>query len=99
MEYLHEGDLTKHISTPLPEDSVQNISKQILEGLKVMHQQGIAHQHLKPEVIAGDFQHSSYSIILGFHYDTYTSHSQKLGGDGHENNGADHRGYAGSGSH
>ncbi|KAG0643263.1 kinase-like domain-containing protein [Tuber brumale] len=48
MEYLPEGDLTKHIGTPLPQDTVQNISKQILEGLKLMHQLGIAHRDLKP---------------------------------------------------
>ncbi|CUS11449.1 unnamed protein product, partial [Tuber aestivum] len=48
MEYLGEGDLTKHISTPLLQETVQTISKQMLEGLKVMHQQGIAHRDLKP---------------------------------------------------
>ena len=50
MEYLEEGDLTKHIGTPLPQETVRNISKQILEGLQVMHQQGIAHRDLKPAV-------------------------------------------------
>ena len=37
MEYFHEGDLTKHIGKPLQQETVQNISRQILEGLKVMH--------------------------------------------------------------
>jgi len=50
MEYLEGGDLTKHIGTSLPQETVQNISKQILEGLQVMHQQGIAHRDLKPAV-------------------------------------------------
>ncbi|PUU79614.1 calcium/calmodulin-dependent protein kinase type 1B, partial [Tuber borchii] len=48
MEYFEEGDLTKHMGTPLPQETVRNISKQILEALKVMHEQGIAHRDLKP---------------------------------------------------
>jgi len=48
MEYLPEGDLTKHIGSPLQQETVKTISKQILEGLKVMHQKGIAHRDLKP---------------------------------------------------
>ena len=50
MEYLPEGDLTKHIRLPLQQEIVQTISKQILEGLKVMHERGIAHRDLKPAV-------------------------------------------------
>ena len=50
MEYLEEGDLTKYIGTPLPQETVQTISKQILEGLQVMRQQRIALQDLKPSV-------------------------------------------------
>jgi len=50
MEYIEEGDFTKHIGTPLPQETVKNISKQMLEGLNVMHQQGIAHRDLKPAV-------------------------------------------------
>ncbi|KAG0133632.1 kinase-like domain-containing protein, partial [Tuber indicum] len=48
MEYLEEGDLTKLIGTPLPQATVRSISKQILEALDVMHNQGITHRDLKP---------------------------------------------------
>jgi len=50
MEYLPEGDLTKHLGSPPQQETVQAISKQILEGLKVMHKKGIAHRDLKPAV-------------------------------------------------
>ena len=50
MEYLPKGDLTKYIGLPLRQGTVQTISKQILEGLKVMHQKGMAHRDLKPAV-------------------------------------------------
>ena len=45
-----EGDLTKHIGSPLRQETVQTISREALEGLKVMHQKGIAHRDLKPAV-------------------------------------------------
>ncbi|CUS11444.1 unnamed protein product, partial [Tuber aestivum] len=48
MEYLEKGDLSRYINTPLPQETVQIISRQILQGLKVMHQEGIAHRDLKP---------------------------------------------------
>ena len=57
MEYLKEGDLSKHIGLPLLQETVQRISKQILQGLKVMHQQGIAHRDLKPEVLIVTSKH------------------------------------------
>ena len=50
MEFFPEGDLARHIDRPLPQVTVQRILKQILEGLKVMHQEGIAHRDIKPAV-------------------------------------------------
>ncbi|PUU79009.1 kinase-like domain-containing protein [Tuber borchii] len=47
MEYFQESDLTKHIGVPLLQETVQNISMQVLEGLKVMHEQGVAHRDIK----------------------------------------------------
>ena len=52
MEYLEEGDLTKHIRAPLLQETVQNILRQILEGLEVMHRHGIAHRDIKPAVLS-----------------------------------------------
>ena len=48
MECVKEGDLTKHIGSPLQQETVQNILKQTLEGLKVMHPRGIDHREIKP---------------------------------------------------
>ena len=50
MECPPEGDLTKHIGSPLPQEAIQTISRQAFEGLKVMYQKGIAHGDLKSAV-------------------------------------------------
>ena len=50
MEYLPEGDLARHLGSPLPQETVQAISKQVLEGLSIMHQKRMAHRDLKPAV-------------------------------------------------
>ncbi|RPB00551.1 kinase-like protein [Choiromyces venosus 120613-1] len=51
LEYFENGDLGKHLSRPLPQETVQKITKQLLEGLEIMHKEGIAHRDLKPENI------------------------------------------------
>ena len=50
MECPPEGDFTKNIGSPPPQEAIQTISRQALEDLKVMRQNGIAHRDLKPEV-------------------------------------------------
>ena len=50
IEYHLKGDLTKHLGSPLQQKTVKIISKQVLEGLKVMDQKGMAHRDLKPAV-------------------------------------------------
>ncbi|KAG0640228.1 kinase-like domain-containing protein [Tuber brumale] len=51
MEYFGQGDLRRHLNKPLPEDVAQEITKQVLNGLQVMHKNEIAHRDLKPENI------------------------------------------------
>ncbi|RPB00561.1 kinase-like protein, partial [Choiromyces venosus 120613-1] len=50
MEYLEKGDLRRYIGKPLEQETVQKITKQVLECLDAMHRNGIAHRDLKPEV-------------------------------------------------
>ncbi|KAG0123956.1 kinase-like domain-containing protein [Tuber indicum] len=51
MEYFERGDLRRRLNKPLPEDVVQRITEQVLNGLQVMHENGIAHRDLKPDNI------------------------------------------------
>jgi len=50
MEYLERGDLQRYLSRPLPEAEAREISCQVLEGLKHMHDNRFIHRDLKPGV-------------------------------------------------
>jgi serine/threonine protein kinase len=60
MEYMPLGDLEQNMKEiensstntrhSLSEGEVQEITRQILEGLKIMHSEGFAHRDLKPQV-------------------------------------------------
>ncbi|KAI1473821.1 kinase-like protein [Daldinia eschscholtzii] len=52
MEYIELGDLEHCIGIGRwAEKAIKETTKQILEGLKIMHQEGIAHRDLKPQNI------------------------------------------------
>ncbi|PVH83037.1 kinase-like protein [Cadophora sp. DSE1049] len=51
MEYLPLGTLKTFITDDLKEPDAKMISMQLLEGLKIIHEEGFAHRDLKPENI------------------------------------------------
>ncbi len=52
MEYCELGDLQGYLSSkpPLPEIQAQEITFQMLEGVRYMHENEFAHRDLKPAV-------------------------------------------------
>lgn len=50
MEYVKHGDLAGYIGTPEAKLETKEITRQILEGLEVLHEKGICHRDLKPQV-------------------------------------------------
>ena len=52
MEYFPYGDLSTCFPEPLEESLVGEIGEQLLEGLARMHELGITHRDLKPQVRA-----------------------------------------------
>lgn len=61
MEYIAHGDLSQYMIdySVKAKSEAQAISMQILEGLAVLHQRGICHRDLKPQV------HLSVSFLCG----------------------------------
>jgi serine/threonine protein kinase len=70
MEYVPLGDLEKNVSEnsgKIPEVEAQDITEQILSGLKLMHAESFAHRDLKPQVFyhdGGRFSASNANIII-----------------------------------
>ena len=50
MEYISHGDLRHYMEVERSEDEAKAVTRQLLEGLFVIHQEGFAHRDLKPEV-------------------------------------------------
>ena len=51
MEYFPHGDLTNCVRGPALESEAQEIVRQLLAGLQVIHEYGITHRDLKPQNI------------------------------------------------
>lgn len=50
MEYFRNGTLDHFIAKGLSEHDAQTIGQQLLEGLRIMHQEEFTHRDLKPQV-------------------------------------------------
>lgn len=50
MEYMALGDLQGYLGKAIPETEARTITVQLLEGLRLMHDEGFAHRDLKPPV-------------------------------------------------
>lgn len=50
MEYISHGNLRNYLEAERSEDEAKAITRQLLEGLVIIHQEGFAHRDLKPEV-------------------------------------------------
>ncbi|KAH8695455.1 kinase-like domain-containing protein, partial [Talaromyces proteolyticus] len=51
MEYFHNGTLDRFITKGLSEQDSRIIAQQLLEGLRIMHQEQFTHRDLKPQNI------------------------------------------------
>jgi serine/threonine protein kinase len=52
MEYCHLGDISQCYPNPLPETVTRCICEQLLEALAILHELGITHRDVKPQVIS-----------------------------------------------
>lgn len=51
MEYVQYGDLSEYMKDrPTARETAAEVTRQILEGLQILHGEGICHRDLKPKV-------------------------------------------------
>ncbi|KAK3176204.1 hypothetical protein OEA41_007527 [Lepraria neglecta] len=65
MEYFPLGDLQRYMDAPIPETQVKIIMFQLLEGLKIMHQNSFTHRDLKPQNIFVVRDSPSFWVKIG----------------------------------
>lgn len=51
MEYIKHGDLSQYLKNPKTPMDAREITRQLLEGLIVLHEKRICHRDIKPQVI------------------------------------------------
>lgn len=62
MEYFPNGTLDHFITKGLLEHDAQIIGQQLLEGLRIMHQEQFTHRDLKPQVSSLHKPHNSFNV-------------------------------------
>lgn len=50
MEYVEGGDLSRYLADPIIRLEAREITKQLLQGLAIMHERKICHRDIKPKV-------------------------------------------------
>ena len=50
MEYISHGNLRNYLEVERTESEAKAVTRQLLEGLVIIHQEGFAHRDLKPDV-------------------------------------------------
>jgi serine/threonine protein kinase len=63
MEHMEHGSLASHLTVPLPEEQVKQITVQLLDGLACLHENGFVHRDLNPDV--DQVPPQSYDAISG----------------------------------
>lgn len=51
MEYLAHGDLSQYVKDPIIRLEAKEITRQLLQGLVIMHEKRICHRDIKPQVL------------------------------------------------